>query len=251
MTIGRRTWRVWCPAVMLFLAACEPTGSGGVGPATTRSPDPSPPSTTTTSAPAPAPTADPADPVTPDDFSCTEVIGFSQTRQWYEAGFEEAVGNPEAWRLRALGGASVDRWAAPDFRGWSEVVGGCAEEEPDRVVFTITGAGRPPEGWAEAVLRVVDNIRNRYRGVEQIVLQPVVGGPNDESCPASGGRPVRASANHPTIDRAIAQVVGGDVVAGASPVVSDCSHFADQLGHLSAEGSREVAEALADYYRSP
>src|SRR5260370_10914042 len=42
-------------------------------------------------------------------FTCTEVIGFSQTDQWYEAGFISSVPDAGAWQIRWTDGASIDR----------------------------------------------------------------------------------------------------------------------------------------------
>src|SRR5438445_13676726 len=58
-------------------------------------------------------------------YTCTEVIGFSETDQWYEGGFISNVPNPGNWQLRWFSGGSIDQWAAGGgnflaggFPGW-------------------------------------------------------------------------------------------------------------------------------------
>src|SRR5438067_1934276 len=75
-------------------------------------------------------------------FSCTEVIGFSQTDQWYEGGFVGSTQNSGAWQLRWFSGGSIDQWAASaGFPGWDSqyLVSHCSQNSssPDRVVLQI------------------------------------------------------------------------------------------------------------------
>ena len=74
-----------------------------------------------------------------------------------------------------------------------------------------------------------------------------MGGPNHQSCPMGNGV-VRALWQHEHIDNAIAMVVGGDVVAGASPEVQSCADYRDDLGHLTDQGAINVAQSLGDFY---
>jgi hypothetical protein len=59
---------------------------------------------------------------------------------------------------------------------------------------------------------------------------------------------VRASWQHAHIDNAIAMVVGGDVIAGASPEVGACSEYSDGLGHLTGPGAAAAAQLLGQHY---
>ncbi|MGQ0669846.1 MAG: hypothetical protein ACT4PO_09280, partial [Actinomycetota bacterium] len=90
-------------------------------------------------------------------------------------------------------------------------------------------------------------IRTKVPGLEQIVLQPVVGGPGGAECEV-GGETVRASFNHPFIDEAIARVVGGDVVAGASPEVRTCSDYRDSTGHLENDARGPIGLSIGNFY---
>ena len=67
--------------------------------------------------------------------------------------------------------------------------------------------------------------------LKQIMLQPVVGGPDNQTCMVDG-QLVNASVNHTVIDAAIPQLVVGDIVAAPSPHLRFCSGYSDQLGHL-------------------
>jgi hypothetical protein len=189
-----------------------------------------------------------------DGFVCTEVIGFSQTRQWFlDAPDFEAVVGSSGWQLLWNGGASIDRWADPRYRGWEEpIASACTQgsDAPDRVVLTISGEFEDdPDVWAEDIAAAIDTLRAKLPGVRQVVLQPVVGGPGDGTCQHEGEL-VRASSNHPVIDEAITRVMGGDVVAGASPVVFSCSDYADSKGHLVADARGPIGAAIGAFYGS-
>ncbi|MFW6079415.1 MAG: hypothetical protein ACODAE_07340, partial [Gemmatimonadota bacterium] len=67
-------------------------------------------------------------------FSCTQVLGFSQSMEWYaglsvaddmeeNAGPDLAALEPDAflpaWQGRFFMGAAIERWTDPEFAGWS------------------------------------------------------------------------------------------------------------------------------------
>jgi hypothetical protein len=167
--------------------------------------------------------------------------------------FEPLVGDA-AWQLRAAAGAGVG-WQDPRFAGWTTApYSPCVERSasPDRVLLTIsTPAGVPSVDWWMAAIRAeIATIRAKYPGAREIVLQPVVGGPNDGVCYAGGdpSMPVHASVIHPTIDRAIARVVGGDVVAGMSPEVQTCADYMDTTGHLAESARPAIGAAIGRFY---
>ena len=176
-------------------------------------------------------------------FACTEVLGFSQTRQWFEHF------NLVNWQGRVRSGASIDEWADPDFAGWSVPLTNevCAIDEVDRVVLTISGEQRSVDEWASAIDDVISLIRSRYSAVDKILLQPVVGGPGETVCDRNGSD-VRASVNHPVIDQAIVTLIGDDVGAGVSPLVQACEHYSDVTGHLTETGAAFVAATLETFY---
>ncbi len=60
-------------------------------------------------------------------FSCTRVVGFSQTEQWFTGGGFEPVAGDAEWELLWEPGSTIEKWADPDFVGWSNpVVSACA-----------------------------------------------------------------------------------------------------------------------------
>src|SRR5688500_7284209 len=86
--------------------------------------------------------------------------------------------------------SSTPFWADPDFSGWNsgDVISACASSslDPDQIVLTISGEPRPVEVWRDDILAAVDTARGRHPGLERVVLQPVVGGPDHALCAAPG-----------------------------------------------------------------
>jgi hypothetical protein len=190
------------------------------------------------------------------------VIGFSQTGEWYLGPplgapvptFEPIVGDDQ-WQLRAYEGAGLS-WQDPTFIGWTDpaaLYSPCVTNStnPDRVVLNIAclpkdvpcEPGIPSVAfWVTNVQNEIATIRAKYSNIRQIVLQAVVGGPNDTVCYFNNnpGDPVHSSLIGPNIDTAIAQVVAADptgqVVAGISPEVRTCADYADDAGHLCYPG---------------
>ena len=194
---------------------------------------------------------------TQDGFTCTLVIGFSQTAQWYEAGgvFESVVGD-DRWQLKWAGGAGVDRWSDADDVVWdAEVLSPCVagSAAPDRIVFSVSGPfGEDEDAWVAAIKGSLDLIRDRYPSVRRIGLVPVVGGPSHRDCTFDGRR-VRASWQHAHIDNAIEKVIDEDdtgvLFAGPSPDVRTCDDYGDALGHLTEDGAAAVGRMLAEVMR--
>lgn len=184
-------------------------------------------------------------------FRCTQVVGFSQTRQWF-GGLEQVVDGAH-WQLVAEGGASVDRWADPGFEGWgNRPASACVEgaTAPDRVVLNVSGGfGTDEAAWVGQIERAVATVRQRVPSARRIVLQPVVGGPGGSVCESWLGGDVRASVIHPVIARAIERVAGGDVVAGPEPTVDSCRAYADPLGHLRSNAAERVGREIGAAYR--
>src|SRR5438094_7358878 len=177
-------------------------------------------------------------------YTCTEVIGFSQTDQWYEGGFRPSIPNPGNWQLRWFSGGSIDQWAAGGgnyqaggFPGWypQYLVTHCAQNSgsPDRVVLQVSGDfHNDPNWWAQQTALAIANIRTYAPNERQISLIPVVGGPNGGLCYDSSGTVVRASYNFPYINQGLQMDVGKEVVLGPKPTVQNCADYADNTGHL-------------------
>lgn len=198
-------------------------------------------------------------------FACSQVIGFSQTNHWFTggsntdlAGFQAIVDN-DRWQLLFRGGAGVEEWSDPNFVGWDRsLVAPCTNsaDKPDRVLLTITGnlgdVVNDPQVWADEIDRAITTITTKYDSVRQVLLQPVVGGPNDSVC-TFDGQEIRASVNHPVIDQAIERAVTNHsvdvaVAAGFSPTVAVCSDYLDTLGHLTPMASDAVGREIGLFY---
>jgi hypothetical protein len=203
------------------------------------------------------------------DFRRTRVIGYSQVGNprggWFVAGgvFESTVGD-DHWELLWAGGAGVDRWRNADYLGWKRpLVSPCpGDDPPDRVLLSVSGPyGDDEKAWAEAIAETVKRIREKIPSARQIILQPVVGGPEGKTCvpPGRDGGRVRASWQHNHVANAIRAVVkqheakGDDagkveVVAGHLPQVRTCADYSDALGHLTPEAAESVARRIGEYY---
>ena len=198
-------------------------------------------------------------------FACSQVIGFSQTNQWFTgasstdlAGFQTIVDN-DRWQLLFNGGAGVEKWSDPNYPGWDRPLQApCVDsaEKPDRVILTISGnlgdLMSDPQIWADEIDRAITIITLKYDSVRQVLLQPVVGGPNDSVC-TFNNQEIRASVNHPVIDQAIERVVTNHsvdvaVAAGFSPTVAVCSDYRDTLGHLTPMASDAVGREIGLFY---
>ena len=85
---------------------------------------------------------------------------------------------------------------------------------------------------------VRDLMRDEYPGTTLIVLEPVAGGPGHAECSTNG---TGASRNHPVIDEAIAQLVGGDVATRLSPAVRAVSDTPISWATRRAKETRRLA----------
>src|SRR5205814_5127994 len=98
-------------------------------------------------------------------FTCTEVIGFSQTNNWFTEGgtFEPLVGDAN-WQERWYSGGRIDLWSNPDGAPWfASVLSNCASggAAPDRVLINISGAySSDPNWWQSQIQGVIGAIAN-------------------------------------------------------------------------------------------
>ena len=192
-------------------------------------------------------------------YTCLQVIGFSQTANYYSEApdFEMAVDNSR-WQLLWNNGASVNLWANPNYGGWSRpLFSPCAgnSEAPDRVLLHISGAsGEDVSAWARDISNAIATIRQKIPTARQIILQPVIGGPNGQQCPLPGGGFVRASVQHPYIVQAIKRVVStagaGSVVTGMAPQVRSCDDYAPDIGHLAPAAKGPIGKLIGAFYKN-
>jgi hypothetical protein len=150
------------------------------------------------------------------------------------------------WQGRFTLGATIEKWTDRSYGGWTgEFISAptCERDVVDRVVFNVSAFGQWLDRLPTTLPVVIEIIQERYPSAREIVLQPIVG--------ASPGQclAVRDAQNHPTVVAALEEVVGGVVRAGPPPVVGNCLHFRDEIGHLTSVGARYLREQLRDYYR--
>lgn len=215
-------------------------------------------------------------------YSCTQVIGYSQVGQtgskdqrgpgfgWYIAGgiFESTV-DDNRWQLLWKGGGGVNKWANPEYEGWNQtIISPCNKNyhNPTRVLLSISGPyGKDVKEWSNAIELAVDTIQEKLPTIEKVILEPVVGGPNEEACPCTRNcnfenspfqttfKKVRASWQHEYIAKAIKHVVSSQrqsiAVKGYFPKVKYCSHYIDGLGHLTKQGAEYIGKKLGSYYQ--
>jgi hypothetical protein len=186
--------------------------------------------------------------------TCTQIVGFSQSMQWYFGGFRGTVGS--SWELRWVGGGSIGNWADPNYVGWtddSNQVDGCASNasSPDRALLNITDDFHSDISyWVTETTAAMNNLRRKYPSVRAIILQPVVGGPGGSQCTFNGSV-VRASFNYPYINQAIDQMANGTtVLKGMAPTVRTCADYADNMGHLTDSAKGPIGVTIGNFYNS-
>jgi hypothetical protein len=183
-------------------------------------------------------------PGAPPAGSCTEVVGFSQTREWF-IGFQGPAGDT-VHQGRTQNGAEIQFWANPTYYGWtSPVLSACSvgSSAPSAVLFNISGHyGDDVEAWAQGIRNALVVAHARYPGVD-IALMPVVGGAD---CYVNGVQ-VRASYQHPYISEAIDIVAAEDPYAypGHRETVDTCSMFRDEKGHFTQPGAQDTGRDIA------
>lgn len=191
-------------------------------------------------------------------YRCTEVIGYSQTRNWWGAAatpwFEGSPGiDGSRWQLRWHNGAVLEKWADPAYEGWNlgapatHLDSPCSDATVERVVLNLGSELldelSPAEDWAAAIDATVDTVRSKFPALRTIVLQPIVGGTAAALCNT------QASRSHPVQVQAAALAAdGAQVIAGPDLQVTSCLAFADALGHLTHEGSRRTGPKVAACY---
>jgi hypothetical protein len=188
--------------------------------------------------------------------TCTQIVGFSQTMQWYFAGFQTTISNTKSWELRWVGGGSIGNWADPNYVGWTDdayQATTCSSNwnSPDQALLDVSGDySNDPNYWAQQTQLAMTNLRNKWPTVRRIILQPVVGGPGGGLCIFSGSV-VRASYNFPFIIQGLQQLANGStVVLGITPTVTSCSDYADNIGHLTDSAKGPIGVMIGSYYNS-
>ena len=197
----------------------------------------------------------------------------------------ETIVNNAAWQLLWDSGHGVNQWQNPAASGWTRWANreypffqsACTQNSatPDRILLSVTGGyGTDLNAWRTNTEAAITTILQQIPSVQQLILEPVVGGPNHQTCDCTAamqatiqdcdfGPTVRASWQHAYIDTAIGMVLqdiqnnvytppgGVQVIAGSSPEVRTCADYYDGIGHLTPDGAQAVGVSIGQYHSSP
>jgi hypothetical protein len=201
------------------------------------------------------------------DFKCTELVGLGSTREWYQAGFENAVVNAR-WQIRWHHRGYVEDWADVKNPYWGTYCDGegcsrvsaCTEgaEAPDRVVFVVLNwIYTTEQQWEGDVRKDVAAIMARYPGVRNIELISSSRCPDrctniDPPGTMDELTAVQTCRTPAAVDEAIAAVAAsnpGLVTVGPKFFTEECNAFVSLHGpHLTGAGQKEIAAKAGAYY---
>jgi hypothetical protein len=241
-------------ALGIALPACRSSGVAAVSgsPEPTASPSPTP---ATGNTPSPTSIPDESSPPPPGRSRCTLALGMSVTANWFlDGAFETLPGIEDPrWELIWASGHDMILYADPNSLPYSQTPLSPCAVDPDRVLFQIAARDwQSPDAVLAELRSSIDNIRATWPSANVIELIPIVGGPGGGPCfdPVRPDKGVLASMMYPVMTAAIAEVAGGDVVAGPALELEDCAQYRDGTGHLTIDGSSYIASILAERYGS-
>jgi hypothetical protein len=201
------------------------------------------------------------------DFKCTELVGLGSTREWYLAGFENAVVNAH-WQIRWHHRGYIEDWANAKNPYWGTYCDGegcsrvsaCAEgaDAPDRVVFVALNWIYTTEAqWETDIRKDVEAIATRYPGVRNIELISSSRCPDrcttiDPPGTMDELTAVQTCRTPAFVDEAIAAVAASNpalVTVGPKFFTNECGAFVSLHGpHLTTAGQKEIAAKAGAYY---
>jgi hypothetical protein len=186
-------------------------------------------------------------PVAAEDLpACTQVMGFSQTHNWYvDGGFESMVNGAE-WQLLSWNG-DITVWANPNASVYTRPRPYSSCGTPTRGVLQIAYLARraTTDQFVAQLDLALANIRAKWPTIGVIYLVPIVGCPNHAICSGNG---YGASTMHLMADTVMGLRVNGvDLLAGPDLLIDTCSNFVDPRGHMNVAGSTYVAGTVASW----
>ena len=179
--------------------------------------------------------------------SCSRVLGFSVTMNWYEAdgtptvsGFEQIIGQPKKWELMAADGQAISSWG-PGGSGWNApVTYESCDGSPDRIVLQVGTSEPESSGQVLSELQAAVAETHRRFPDAQLDLMPMPGGP---------GCGTFAESIHDQMLHAIRQVTNDkNTFEGPDTHTTDCSQYRDDRGHLTIAGGVVIATQVAKFY---
>ena len=185
-------------------------------------------------------------------FSCTLVIGCFQTSQWFDAGFETAVGN-DKWEIKADHNTFTENWANPTDAFWSlPVASPCAKAQnlPDRVLFvSYSKTLTTEEAWETQLGQVIVNVKTKFPSVQQIELLAMVRAPNNEMCANNNNPSTIVKPEQDQALQAVADKSAGKVKVGPKYFAPSCDSFVTNNTNLTPAAATAIAPTLAALYK--
>jgi hypothetical protein len=212
---------------------------------------------------------------TGDSFVCSEVIGLMTTGEWYNAGFEAALGAElgSRWQGRFAHYGYVTEYANPGSYAWSLTpVGGvnnlsltapCAQSAsaPDRVVYQAWSWELTSEqAWVQNLEATLTTIREKRPSARRIELMTIIRCPVNDWChsekpplgPDSDHNAAKQDCHVPAyVDSAFAKVAAnhpGLVTVAPRFEAHACAAKIDGI-HLGTQ-NRAVASDIGAYYKA-
>lgn len=192
----------------------------------------------------------------PTTFACSQLTGPNVAGEWFDAGFEDVVGDAK-WQVKAPHHSFVEDWANPEHDVWRdsdcqgtytscETKSKCDGAAVDRVLF-VTQIGEYLDAsqatWEERIEAAMTTFKAKYPGLKRVELLTFVRSPEGQNC---GGETTVA----PALDAAHAAIAAasqGFVTVGPHLTASACALFSGPP-HMNAQGNSEIAAQLALHY---
>lgn len=193
----------------------------------------------------------------------TEILGFSQTYQWYTGeAFEFPVSDPTFslqkvflsqyqvipnCQARFGFGGDLTRWKDSNFIGYEgHVVHNIKNDRTEiaRLIFNVSGEARTADEWEADIEYVVEILLKKYAHIQELDLQPVIGGIDNSSN-------MQAVKNQPHILEAIDTVIrksSAGVLKRGAIIRLENDAFNDMIGHLTIIGAQKARELIFKFY---
>src|SRR5579863_4734531 len=188
---------------------------------------------------------------TPQTFNCTLIIGAGQTLQWFNGGFESAVGTAK-WEIKATDNTYTEAWANPASPFWNLAVQSPCRTDattPDRVLFIVYSKTITAEAdWETQINKAMANLKTKFPSVTRIDLLSMVRGPADKMCGTAVATTVSAAQDQAA--QAVADASAGMIKVGPQYFAVSCSAFATSDNtNLTPAGAMAVGEMVAAFYK--